>query len=90
MIRKTIWKFPLPAVSPVVIAMPKGAEVLTVQTQDGMPHVWAFVDPDAEREDRYFDIYGTGQFIHPGVDTKRTYIGTYQEPPFVWHLFERR
>lgn len=86
---KTIWKFPLAAVSPYSVRMPKGAEVLTVQRQDKMACIWAMVDPDADTENRYFEIYGTGNPIHEDTALSRRYIGTFQVSPFVWHVFEQ-
>jgi len=89
MSRKTIWKFPINVVGHGFIAMPKGAEILTVQTQDDAPFIWAVVNPDAEKEDRYFEVYGTGHPIYQDMGVNRKYIGTFQQPPLVWHLFER-
>jgi hypothetical protein len=86
---RTIWKFEIAIVAPGLIRMPKGAEILTVQTQHGVPCVWAIVDPQAEKEDRYFEILGTGQPVYEGEEVDRAYVGTFQQPPFVWHLFER-
>jgi len=80
---KTIWKYQIA----VMARMPKGAEILTVQMQNEEPCVWAVVEPDAEKENRYLEVFGTGQPIHE--DVERRYIGTFQQPPFVWHLFER-
>jgi hypothetical protein len=47
--------------------------------------IWALVDPNAEDEPRWFAVVGTGE---PFDETNMIYIGTYQESPFVWHLFE--
>lgn len=85
---RTIWKFPLGDGGPQRVEMSKGTEVLTVQTQDNRPCLWAVVDPDAEVEVRYFEIFGTGQNIHEDMGVDRKYIGTFQQPPYVWHLFE--
>lgn len=50
---KTIWKFPVPTTDQgAVLEMPKGAEVLTVQTQGAEPQLWAVVDPTADTEKR--------------------------------------
>lgn len=84
-----IWKFPLAVVSVNSLDMPKGAEILTVQTQGDIPCLWAMVDPDAEQERRYVEILGTGQPIFKADGCERRYIGTFQQRPFVWHVFER-
>ena len=81
---KQIWKYKLEN----IIEMPKGAEILTVQIQNGKSFdtcIWAKVTPDNELEKRRFVVIGTG---HSFDDTNYKYIGTYQDSPFVWHLFE--
>ena len=68
--------------------MPKGAEILTIQIQDGIPCLWALVDPDQKTESKTIIVLGTGDTISK-LDRKE-YIGTYQERQgmFVWHAFE--
>ena len=81
---KQIWKFKVEN----FIEMPKGAEILTVQIQDGQMFnacIWAKVNPENELEKRHFIVVGTGQGFQ---DDNTNYIGTYQDGPFVWHLFE--
>ena len=85
---KTIWKFPLYVSDTVRVNMPKGAEILTVQRQGEQACLWAIVDATAEREERVFEIYGTGNGMVQDMGIQRKYIGTFQEPPFVWHVFE--
>jgi hypothetical protein len=65
--------------------MPVGAKILTAQHQDGVMTLWAMVDPDAEREQRGFRIYGTGW---PIEQDNLDYVATAREGIFVWHLFE--
>ena len=82
-----IWKYKIPAHTYTEIEMPKGAKVLTVQTQRGEPCIWAIVDPNQEKEIRCFFIYGTGI----SFDYLQTYkyIGTFQPHDYlVFHLFE--
>lgn len=94
---KTIWKFPV-APKQKSISMPKGAEVLSVQEQHGMPCIWALVDPSNKTEERHFEIFGTGHDIPMNGErksyqnpVKRKYIGTFQLQggSLVFHLFER-
>jgi hypothetical protein len=68
------------------VEMPIGAKVLTIQTQNGLPYIWALVDTDAECDFRYFTIVGTGHDF-PNADDFN-YISTIQDVPFVWHIFE--
>ena len=81
---KTIWKFPVPFPHGDII-MPKGANVLALQIQHGIPTLWAEVDPDNPNETHHLAIYGTGHPIDPGAGS---YIGTFQSPPFVWHVYD--
>ncbi len=82
--KKVIWKYPMGIVT--TYEMPDGAEFLDVQIQDGVACAWFLVDPSRCQAPRKFKIYGTG---HP-IPMRETYLGTYQSPPFVWHLFEDR
>lgn len=87
---KTIHKYPVEIKKENIIPMPKGAQVLTVQLQNGLPYVWALVDPKAPQVNRSIEIYGTGHDI-PDIETVRLYIGTFQSSGgiFVFHVFER-
>lgn len=82
---KQIWKYSLEN----VIEMPKGAEILTIDIQNGQmfnAQMWVKVDTENEVEKRMFEVIGTGQNFD---DTNKKYVGTYQEGPFVWHVFEK-
>ena len=83
---KTIFKYPLVTRDEMSLNMPIGAEILTVQLQDGVPCMWTRVDPSRCQETRIFHIHGTGNPI-PNSD-REIYIGTWQKGSFVWHLFE--
>ncbi len=86
--KKAIWKFTLEA-SSTIIDMPKDASILSVQTQNDIPCIWALVSIEAEKEKRCFDAFQTGQ--HISCDIERKYIGTVQlsNGDFVIHIFER-
>lgn len=90
---KQVWKFPLDKKinGLIVVDIPKGGEILTVQVQNGEKYIWVLVDIQAEKEQRYFEIYGTGHNIHCAESIKRNYIGTFQlvGGALVFHLFER-
>lgn len=81
---KQIWKYDVHDGS---IRMPIGAKILSVQLQNNRPMMWAIVDPNAETEIRKFEIVGTGMGFND-TNYMYTYIGTFQDNPFVWHLFE--
>ncbi len=81
---KQIWKYKVEN----IIEMPKGAEILSVQIQNVEMFnacIWAKVSSENKLEKRQFLVVGTG---HTFDDTDMVYIGTYQDGPFVWHLFE--
>jgi hypothetical protein len=85
---KTIWKFQLETTDIQQIEMPADAEILTIQTQDDKPCIWALVSADAPIRKVAFEIFGTG---HPvPKNGKRKYIGTYQLSggALVFHCFE--
>ena len=85
---KTIWKFQFENKGMFGLDMPKGAEILTVQVQEGVPCIWAMVDPGQEKENRIIVIHGTGHPVQQAGQKK--YIGTYQEceGSLIWHVFE--
>lgn len=90
--KKEIWKFKLPEANEgVKIVMPQGALILSCQEQDGALCLWALVIPEAEREFRTFDVYGTGQPIHYDMGIDKEFIATVQirMTGIVLHIFER-
>jgi len=89
---KTIWKYELQVIDhPQRIDIPLDSKIMTVQSQGESICMWVMVDPDAEKETRYFEVFGTGGPIHCDMGVSRQYIGTFQllEGKFVGHLFER-
>jgi hypothetical protein len=90
---KTIWKFETPFEANFAIQMPKSAEILCVQQDQKTfsPCIWAMVDTQNESEERFFELFGTGNPMHVDMGVDRTYLGTYQyqKGEFVGHLFER-
>ena len=86
----TIFKYPIPIEDHFILELPKNAKILTVQTQKGIPQLWAMVDSETEKEARHFRLNGMD---HPlGDDYLRiiNYIGTFQieNGELVFHLFE--
>lgn len=88
---KSIWKFQLETTDYQTISMPKDAEILTVQTQGDTPCVWALVNPEAEKEDRNFEVFGTGHKVPVDMGVMREYVATYQLQggSLIFHVFER-
>ncbi|HDZ27289.1 hypothetical protein LCGC14_0866410 [marine sediment metagenome] len=89
---RTIYKYPIPIEGAFEIELPTGAMILSFQSQNGVPCIWAMVDTGFVEEERSFRLFGTGHpigNIPKGVSLH--YIGTMQQsqiPPLVWHLFE--
>ena len=71
------------------IAMPKGAKILTVAEQHGLPCLWALVDTDKPIEKRLFRFAGTG---HPITERPEhlQFVATFQMQggSLVFHIFE--
>ncbi len=87
---KAIWKYPVPVQDEFTVEMPSGAEVLSVQVQETQVCMWVLVDPndvDDAKVKRIFRIYGTGHPIPENI-SREQFIGTWQHPGLVFHLFE--
>ena len=73
------------------IDMPRGAQILSLQMQGGIPVLWAIVNPKKETRKYVFHVFGTG---HEMLDYERkhyVYVGTVQQSGLmtqVWHIFE--
>jgi len=85
-----IWKFMLNP-DQIGMFMPKGAKILTIQTQQNTPCIWALVNPLAEKVYRTFKVFGTGHEIPEELLQDHIYIGTFQldDGNYVFHLFEQ-
>jgi hypothetical protein len=82
----TIWKFPFGITDVVTLHMPRGARILHAGMQGHTACVWALVDSEAPKVERVFRVVGTGNPLCG--DGLMEHIASFQEPPFVWHLFE--
>lgn len=92
-----ILKYKIDVTGKQVIKLPADSEVLTVQVQNGVPHIWAKVyDEESilkahgeyKEEEHHISSYGTGNEIKNSCGR---YIGTYQldEGSLVFHVFEQ-
>lgn len=80
-----IWKYQFDIADKVTIQMAVGAEILSVQMQDGVPTIWALCDPSAAIDNREFRVYGTGHLCHSSASK---FIGTLQlQNGLVFHVF---
>ena len=83
-----IWKYDLEVTDYQKFEIPKLAQILTVQVQDGKVRIWCLVDPEEGLTFREFRTAGTG---HPIKEQGWVYLGTYQlnGGNFIGHVFYR-
>lgn len=79
-----VFKYRLPSPGEAsFVEMPKGAELLDVAAQDGIPYVWARIHPGQPTVRRYIRVYATGE----PIDGYPDYVGTFRIEWTVWHVF---
>jgi hypothetical protein len=81
---QTIYKYPFQVDDEVRIEMPENARVLHVGLQGAQPCLWAMVDPENRPVIHRFRVFGTG---HPMPTAVGEHVATFQQGPFVWHMF---
>ncbi len=84
-----IFKYTVPVSDDDTVMMPQGADVLSVQTQNGVPVMWAVVDEKAKPlVPHRFYVRGTGHNM--GTAIGHRFIGTFQLSggSLVFHLFD--
>lgn len=92
-----IWKYVLELQDYQTIVMSEGAQILSVAVQGAGRSVydkgdiclWAMVDTSKASERRHIEIIGTGNPVPDDKGLDRKFIGTVQQGPFVWHIFEK-
>jgi hypothetical protein len=83
----TIFKYQFLIADQVIISMPEGAKVLSVQVQNNTPTIWAMVVTESKPQNRQFRVYGTGNELDTFAINGK-HLGTIQQNGFVWHIFE--
>ena len=83
-----IWKYELEVKDSQVLSLPDKAKVLTVQSINNKPNLFALVNPLADTVDRTVRVYGTGDT----VDAGGKYVGSTQvdDGLFTYHIFEEK
>ncbi len=71
-----IYKYRLPAEQAAEIEIPSGAHILSLQMQEGVPTIWARVNPNAAPVKRIIYVLPTGLPHDPFDD--QYYLGTLQ------------
>lgn len=86
---KTIWKYQLPRDGQTIEIHEYIVEVLHIAAQDGVPTLWAIVDPQRPR-DGYTEVvaWGTGWPLPDDVYAECDYWGTCEDGyGYIWHYF---
>jgi hypothetical protein len=84
---KKIYKYPLQITDRQTISMPEHPHILTVQTQNETPCLWALIDTENALKEYAFHMFGTGLPIE--ITKGLVYIGTFQilHDKLVFHVF---
>lgn len=94
MTRRKIYKYPIPdsGRGNFSINYPFGGKIVHVgiDEKDGNPYIWVEFAEEEEKNhvSHNFCIIGTGRMFECSTDC--IHIGTFQENPFVWHLYQQR
>lgn len=83
---KTVHKYPLSLAEDNHIVAHENAWFFDAQIQYEKICVWAVVDTDEPPVTKHIGVFGTGNPLPE--DKNLRHIGTVQQPPFVWHIFE--
>jgi len=84
----TIYKYELSSHRETELRLPVGADILRVDIQENTTCLWAIVEPDAPKEVRVIEVFGTG---HAMPNANRKFINTFLVAggEYVFHAFER-
>jgi len=69
----TIFKYQMPVLEQFEMKLPKGAQIIRMNDQDGMFWLWAVIDTEAPDEIRKFRAFKTGAEIPKNLNL--AYIG---------------
>lgn len=83
---RTIWKFPVLSTGPMAIDVPGPGTIVLVDRDPatGLMAFWAEVFPNEAKQERFFQVVGTGHDIPDGA----CHLGSVVMGELVWHLFE--
>lgn len=85
----TIHKFPLHITDEQTVQMPGRHKLLSVAMQNTTLCMWAYVETDSAPTTVKITVVGTGNPFPHNV-APNDFIGSVQDGPFVWHVFEAR
>ena len=81
-----IYEYQLALAESQYVAMPEGAEVLSIGLQNGIITIWVKVEPQNPSIAYAFYIAGTGGEVPNNTE----FIGTVMQDRFVWYVFQGR
>ncbi len=89
---QSIYKYPLEIVGKQQIYLPAGAEVLSVDNQNGTLCLWALVSPEKDRTPYDITIIGTGKELSDeavaGLRAQNFYgTASMAGGQLIWHVF---
>jgi len=86
---RQIWKYVIKT-NKLIHKVPANGKVLHVDEQFGEICVWIEVDPDEIKEERHFEVYGTGHLIKYDIGTDRNYLGSVklENGALIFHIYE--
>ena len=80
---RAIYKYHFPFSDNFTLSLPKNHQIVHVEMQSGEPTMWVLLDPNDNVRGSSYAVVGTGRSIPDAY----SYIDTFQQPPFVSHLF---
>lgn len=84
---KKIFKFPFPIRDVAEIAIQERHEILKIECQGDNAWLWAIVDANQQPDFILrLRVFGTGHPLPPDY-SRQNYLTTFQQGPFVWHVF---
>lgn len=89
--KRVIWKYQLEVTDVQDLEIPIGSILLSVQTQNEIPCLWALIyNTEAEKEIIRLRTMGTGNPINDEDFDPRDFLGTYQlkNGAFIGHVFQ--
>lgn len=82
---KAIYKYPIDFATSQILAMPVGADIISVQMQNGILTIWAIISTEVSLIPVTIRIFGTGKEIP--VDLVLRHVGSIRVGIHVWHVF---
>lgn len=83
---RTIYKYEFEINDRFSLILPNKFHILKFGTDpNGRPCLWAWIDTEMTKNQRNFRCYGTGHEID---SSPSDYVDTFNQGPFVWHIFK--